>query len=255
MRTGQVLVIRGDYPFTVPVPPFVTSEVAPTRAAGEAGFGRWMPLLPQRGMRPRDPGRGGWVRSMGLMSAPWNLPEFVSDGTLAAALAPLGVDLLVRTDPVAWTRFDDLDLVLCARRAGPHDDSGFTRKPATKLTNAWVAGCVPLVFPEAGYLELARPDEDALVVRSAADVVAAVERLQLEPRLVERVQHGVRQRASEFGTAAVLDVWEQLLWSGQHPVTARRDAALDVIRTVTARVGRRLRRAVTRGGGGAARGA
>jgi hypothetical protein len=212
-RASSVIVVRADLPLSVSVPSFVTLELMPTRASiVDPARQRWMPLLPQRGLVPRDPDRGTGVTTLACKGFDFNLPPELRDGSLDQALAALGVHVVLDCDPSTWPDFRGVDVALCARRHNDAwDDSRYLRKPATKLVNAWAGGAVPLIAPQAAYLELARPGEDALVVSGADEIVAAVRRLTTDAALVRRLHAGGAARAAELSTERVLDTWEELL--------------------------------------------
>ena len=211
-RVPSIVVVRSDLPLAVSAPSFVTAEVMPNRTAiVDAARQCWVPLLAQRGLVPRRRRRGTSVHTLACKGFDFNLPSELRDGSLAEAVAPLGVSVRLDCDPATWPDFRRVDVALCARRHNDEwDDPRHLRKPATKLVNVWVGGAIPLVAPQAGYLELVRPNEDALVVAHADEIVGAVRRLTTDPELVRRLQRGGAARAGEFSSDHVLDAWEQL---------------------------------------------
>jgi hypothetical protein len=211
-RVPSIVVVRGDLPLAVSAPSFLTTEVMPNRASiVDTARQRWVPVLAQRGLRPRLRRRGSSVRTLACKGFDFNLPSELRDGSLAEAFAPLGVRVRLDCDPTTWPDFRRIDVALCARRHNDAwDDPRHLRKPATKLVNAWVGGAIPLVAPQAAYLELVRPDQDALVVAHVDEIVESVRRLTTDPELVRRLQQGGAARAREFSADRVLDAWEQL---------------------------------------------
>jgi hypothetical protein len=212
----SVVGVRADLPLGVAAPAFVGTEVMPNQASiVDPVRQRWLPLLPQRGLLARDPDRGATVAAVTCKGFEFNLPPEVRDGSLTAALDAIGVQLHLDGDPASWPDFRRADVALCMRRDNlDWDDPRHLRKPATKLVNAWAAGAIPLVAPQAGYLELARPGEDALVVTDLDDVVDAVRRLAGDADLVRRLQVGGAERAAELTTERVLDAWEAMFDGG-----------------------------------------
>jgi hypothetical protein len=209
----SVLLIRGDEPLYVRPPSFVQCEVMPTPSSvTDASTQRWVPLLPQRGMVTRDPKRRGTIETMVIKTMPNNAPSFVSDPGFARLLLDAGVRLRVDTQSPAWPDFSEIDLTLCMRQTGgPPDDELHSQKPPTKLINAWVAGTIPLVGAEQGYLDLAQDGVDSIAVRTPADIIAAVSTLRRSPELVARLEEGVALRGQEYGLERILDLWEELL--------------------------------------------
>lgn len=210
--------IRGDVPlsFLTNLPRAV--QVMPNRASICGPSQVWLPLLPQRGLRPRACSRRGRARSVGLLAYRFNVPSFLLGQEFQQALLCQDRWLVDRTwdgirgEP-SWHDFSGIDVVLCLRETPP--DGSLLRKPPTKLINAWCAGSIPIVSDrEVSCTELLRPDVDALVVSSPAEVLAALRRLD-DPEFVKRLEEGGRERAQEYSRESVLDAWAGLL--GRHP--------------------------------------
>jgi hypothetical protein len=246
LRVPSVVVVMGDHPRIDRVPRFVRAVIVPNPSGVVDARTRWVPLPPQRGMVPRRPERGRRIETMALKTGTPNVPDDLRDPEFAARLADLGVALRLDERPPAWPDFADVDLVLCTRRirAEWDADDAFARKPPTKLINAWVAGCIPVVYPEVSHLDLVEPDVDALVVRSPDDVVDAVRRLRSDPELVARLAAGVAARGAEFSMDRVLDRWEQELWDGEHAVTSRGAVAADALALAGEAIGYRWEQVV-----------
>jgi hypothetical protein len=146
-------------------------------------------------------GSGGRVER--VVTKGWRVhqPPYVLEG-LAAAVAPLGLALDVEMEDEAgrraWHDFARADVVLALRSDVVLGADGETGKPPTRLVNAWVAGAIPIVSPEAVYLRVGKPGEDMLVVRSQAELIAALARLRAEPALAERLFEASRVRGRDF---------------------------------------------------------
>lgn len=179
----------------------------------------WVPHWPQPGLLPRDPGRGDRFERIAYKGFLENLaPEFRS-GRWERFLAERGLAWVVDAMPFrgagtdlaasSWADFRDLDAVLAVRAPSPGREHS---KPATKLTNAWLAGVIPLLGPEPAFAELRRSELDYVEVRGVEEAMAAVERLRAAPgEIRRRIEHG-RSRAPEFGVDAVRRRWEELLF-------------------------------------------
>jgi len=212
---GRFAVIRSDAPlsWSFPVRPVV--ELMPTQAAVTRPWQRWLPPLPQRGLVPRRDERLGRIGSVAFKGALGTVPAELMAAEWTEELASRGIDWLldapadVDGEDQSWHDFADVDAVLCTRA----DRSGFVveRKPATRLINAWVAGCVPLADPEPGYLELGRGGRDAFFVVSAADTLATIDELNADAALLRQVEQRIRERAVEFAPEAVLERWHDML--------------------------------------------
>jgi hypothetical protein len=187
---------------------------------------------PQPGLVARDPARGDRLERLAYKGFADNLaPEFRGDAW-RRALAELGVDWQLdavefrgaATDRAVarWADYREVDAVLAvrpARRGREHS------KPATKLTNAWLAGVPALLGPEYAFRELRRSELDYLEVTDLTSARAAVARLRAEPTLYRTmVEHGA-ERAREFDAAAVAAQWESLLFDRLPALAASRSAS------------------------------
>ncbi|MFO1537815.1 MAG: glycosyltransferase [Actinomycetota bacterium] len=244
-RTARLALAEHDHPHPGRLPDYAGSRVAPTPTAARADpRSTWLPLLPQRALVPRDPARRGSVRTLAIKAHADNVPPGYRDPDVARRLGALGVELRIDDAVAAWPDFSAVDAVLCVARLQPRWDAGpsLPRKPPTKLVNAWAAGCVPLIAPQTGYLDLARPDEDAVVVESPAAVLAQVERLVGDPAALARIEAGVAARRPEFARDVVTDRWVEHLWAPDRGRPDRAAAARGVVRATADALRHRWRR-------------
>ena len=227
-RCPVVLLLRGDLPLHIVAPAYVGTELMPNaRSVRNPDRQRAMPLLPQRGMIRRANDRGELIDRLVLKSWRHNVPDYVLDPTFADRLKAIGVQLRVETEedsPPRWHDFSDVDVALCVRRFHPQYDidQEYIQKPPTKLVNAWCAGVIPLVAPEAAYLDLIADGHDALVVNGPEDILSALGRLKNDPAQARELFAGGQTKASDWSTDAVLGQWEVLLSSDlprTHPAT------------------------------------
>ena len=228
LRTGaRLLVIRGDRPFHCEAPVYTSVQVWPNPTSAQRCRGAWVPLLPQRGIVPRDSDLGNRLETVALYANPANVPSWVESETFTSGLSALGMRLVLHDQPEVWHDFSDSDVVLCVRGRDdglpPDDDERMLRKPPTKLVNAWVGGAIPLVQPEQGYLDLVRLSHDALLVRSEQDVLQALAQWRDDPGLAAHLREASLERGREFSTDRVLRRWTDLLASDLGP--SRRIAA------------------------------
>lgn len=227
LRGNPVVLVRNDYPLDIEVPASVSLELLPNRSSCATRPGLPMPPLPQRGLVRRDLTRGTVLESVALKSMPANLPTWLPK--VERMLRAIEMSIRVDSSPDNWPDFSTVDVALCARRRHPvyDPDHTYLRKPPTKLVNAWVAGAIPVVFPEEPYLELVRPGIDGLVAESPHDVAALLGELRGDPDRVRDMQAAISLRAEDVGVMAVLDCWERLLRLPPRRAP-RRVAALDL---------------------------
>lgn len=221
-RHAQVL-IRGDRDasWQPPVEPDVTVVPNGTGDRRPQGRGtvRFIPLLPQRGLIPRDADRRGSLSTVAFKGNPENVPDYLRDGAFVRTLEDLGftlrLDVPTDTDGRGnrWHDFAEVDVSLCVRAASPSDD--LRRKPATRLINSWLAGAVPLVAPEPAYLELCRDGDDAFIVDGPDAIVTLLGRLKHDTITLQRVESAVDDRARHFLPSVIVERWDQLLFGTQ----------------------------------------
>jgi len=201
--------------------------------------GRWadgrrrfaVPHWPQPGLRPRDPARGERLERVAYKGFLDNLAPELRDEAWRRRLAAMGIDWQLDApafrgaatdrDVARWADYRDVDAVLAVRPAHRGREHS---KPATKLTNAWLAGVPALLGPEYAFRELRRSELDYLEVADADAAAAGLARLRGEPALYRAmVEHGAA-RAREVDVAAVAAAWETLLVE-RLPAAAARPAA------------------------------
>lgn len=212
---GRYALIRADAPvaFRMPVRPVL--DVMPVQASAQHGYQRWLPPLPQRGLVPRQPGRFGSIRSVAFKGNPENVPPDMKTESWAAALATRGIrwwpDVPKNTDgsDQRWHDFAEVDVAICMRN--PAKALDIERKPATRLVNAWRAGCVPLAHPEPAYRELGTDGTDLFFVEDAASCLQVLDRLNDDLELLHRVENQIRLRREDYGLEVVLPKWRDAL--------------------------------------------
>jgi hypothetical protein len=79
------------------------------------------------------------------------------------------------------------------------------------LVNAWQAGCVAFVGPEAGYRDERRSELDYFEVSNASEALAGMQRLAREPGLYRAMVENGRRRALEHTPDAIATVWRETL--------------------------------------------
>jgi len=212
---GRYALIRADAPveFRLPVRPVV--DFVPLRSAAAEGWQRWLPPLPQRGLVPRSPDRYGRIRSVAFKGNPENVPPELWTGGWEAKLASRKIacvlDVPRATDgsDQAWHDFSAVDVVLCVRNPPKRRD--LARKPATRLLNAWAAGCIPFVEREPAYLELVHDGEDSFVVDGLDHCLDVLDDLAADPARIGGLERGVERQRGNLAPAVVLARWAQAL--------------------------------------------
>ena len=236
---GRFAVVRSDAPasWTFPVRPVV--EFMATRQAVQRSWQQWLPPLTQRGLVPRRRERYGQIRCLAFKGNHGTVPPVLRSAEWTDALAARGIEwrldapeLKDRSDQ-SWHDFATVDAVLCTRVARSSDI--VERKPATRLINAWVAGCVPLVDPEVSYLELGTDGSDAFFVDTPLDGLDVLDRLNGNRDLLRGVELRIGERASEYAATTTFQRWRDALLAAAEPTGEAGRRRVRSVRLVRAR--------------------
>lgn len=166
----------------------------------------YLPLFPEPGLVPRDSSRGPKLERMAYMGRIAHLAEPFRSPAFRSDLRKMGIELEIRESD--WWDYTEIDAVLAIRQA-PREL--LRTKPATKLYNAWIAGCIPFLGDEPAYAALRRSELDYIHVSSTRDVLAGVCRLQEDPPYAAAMRENAANRAREFTTERIVETWENLL--------------------------------------------
>ncbi|MBM7466738.1 hypothetical protein [Microbacterium esteraromaticum] len=202
-RMPGMVVLRVDTYLSVRAPSFTTLEAMPTRASVRLSRQRVLPLLPQRGIRPRDAGRGDRLETVAIKAYSYNVPAW-ADARFRSSLTELGMTLRVDTEHDGrWEDFRDVDVVLCTHGRGVDERS----KPPTKLIAAWHGGAIPVCGSYAGYTETGVDGETMVLADgdSADALLVALRRLRDAPELASRIRSALPSAAAAHSAEAVLD--------------------------------------------------
>lgn len=211
-RRGGVAVIRNDVPLYVRSPKFVTLEVMPTHASvshQEAQI--FLPLLPQRGIIPRNQNRAPRISVVGLKAYEANVPKWIP--MLRERLSEQAVELRVDTGRPGerpWEDFADIDAALCVHPDVLFDDR---RKPPTKLINAWTASVIPICGSSVGYKELAVNGQDALFASNVEEIAQAIQRVNSDPIVAAALLENSARRGLDYSAVHLLPLWYATLCS------------------------------------------
>ncbi len=162
---------------------------------------------PQPNLVPRDPGRGATIERVGYVGYLEQLGEVFKKGG-GGKMEDLGVEFVLRETPATWHDYSDLDLCLAIRDVS---SCWIRTKPATKLTNAWLAGCPALLGPEPAYRYWGEPGVDYFEVATISDVARVLSTLRADADIYRRAVEIGRQKASLHNENSVLHQWAAVL--------------------------------------------
>ncbi len=207
------MLIRSDAPPHAALPIRPVREYMPTASSVREPWQRWLPPLPQRGLLPRRAERRGRIESVAFKGNPENVHPVLKSRAWSDALAERGIQWLLdvpsRTSgsDQTWHDFREVDIVLCMRSPERSEKYGSV-KPATKVINAWLAGCVPIAEREPGYLELGRDRRDIVFVNSPEEALEVIDWLRANTRALTRLEQAGRERGGEFDPVKMIDRWK-----------------------------------------------
>ena len=162
----------------------------------------YIPHWPQPGLIERDRSRGQSIENISFFGKACHLKEDFLQQHFKDAFLELSCELKVHESD--WSDYSKTDLVM-AIRDGHRFYLDF--KPASKLVNAWKAGCPIFVSREAGYAELRQSDLDFLEVESPAEVVSKIKHLKENPEIYNSMVINGQKRAVEFTSEAITNQW------------------------------------------------
>lgn len=176
---------------------------------------RLMCLWPQRHVCPRDPARGNKIETISYFGGPGGLSPAFYSSDFKRALEDRGLSLNLCFDTNLWGNYRDTDLVIAVRNH--HHSALIETKPASKLLNAWQAGCVALLGKEPAYRSIGEEGKNYFEVETPEAVIAVIDRLKNNPELYQHVREAGAAKFSDYNAEALTQQWIDLL---EGPVTA-----------------------------------
>lgn len=179
-------------------------EVVQSPANLESRSCHYIPHWPMPDLHPRNPSRGNHVARVGYFGLERNLAARFRAPDFRDRLSERGVTLVIRDDPARWNDYSDIDLVLAVRDGTP---DFLASKPATKLFNAWLAGCPALVGAEPAYRHHAVDDLSLLAVSSPEELLGAVDRYRGNPEAYACARRRCAELARTIDEESTVRAW------------------------------------------------
>jgi hypothetical protein len=180
----------------------------------------FLPFWPQAGLMPRHRSRGSRLQRMAYFGRTSAAPAWFYDPSWHSALASLGVVFEIRND--RWFDYSQVDVALAHRTETP---TMLRQKPASKLTNAWLAGTPALLADEPAYAKLRRSDLDYISIESPANVLAALWQLRSTPAKYAAMVDNGRRRSADYSVESIKARWMQFLLDDVVPAAIAWQAA------------------------------
>jgi hypothetical protein len=188
---------------------FADIEVVQNAASADGVRAFHVPHWPQPGLLPRDPRRGGALRTLLFPGTPQNLHPGFRAQPWQDFLQARGLEFRChyatpQGAPPAWQDYRDVDVMLAIRPSGA---ILVRNKPAWKLFNAWLAGVPAILGPESGYRDLREGPLDFIEATGPDDAMAAIDRLLSEPGLYAAMVDNGRTRGGAYTNTATVQAW------------------------------------------------
>ncbi len=164
---------------------------------------------PQPGIIPRDPDRQHRMEQLCYKGRVRNLYKVFRSDEFVEDLKKIGVTFEIDAyDGLRgehnWNDYAHSDAVLAIRNLTIYDMS---KKPASKLVNAWFADIPALMGPEPAFRELGTNGEDYLEIRTPQDAIDAITTLKSNPDLYHKIIANGRKRREAYSETALTQMW------------------------------------------------
>lgn len=166
----------------------------------------YIPHWPQPGLLRRDSCRCEKLENIAYFGNKENIDDFYKSERFKKNLESMGMRLVIQNE--RWWDYRNVDVVLAIRTG---TDFFLSTKPASKLVNAWMAGCPAILGKESGYRELRLSEDDYFEARGPDDVLAILEILRKNPGQVARMRENGLRRAEAFSVESIVQKWVQFL--------------------------------------------
>lgn len=163
----------------------------------------YLPAMLQEGIQPRK-AEGSRFQKIGYLGAPENLDSQLKDARFAEFLETIGCELVVRENPVGWTNYADLDAIVAIRSFSKRS---VRNKPANKLINSWLGGCIPILGKEFEFAQLGNNGEDYFEVTSMDELKRILRSLSEDLNFREKIYSNCRRRAEEYSKDIIFEYW------------------------------------------------
>ncbi|MEM6254233.1 MAG: glycosyltransferase [Cyanobacteria bacterium P01_D01_bin.156] len=109
-----------------------------------------------------------------------------------------------------WNDYQTIDAIVAIRQFNLKR-SGYGRKPATKLYNAWLAGVPAILGRELAYRAEGTVGVDYLEANSMAELLTYIDQLQQNLELRKALIEAGYKRSQYYTSAAITQRWQQFL--------------------------------------------
>ena len=171
----------------------------------------YIPHWPQPGLIPRDSKRGNRFENIAFFGESQNLAPELRYLSWEQKLREMGLKwhLVGRDKSHTWNDYSYVDAIVAVRQF--NRPVNYTWKPALKLYNAWHAGVPAILGEESAYQEARENQWDYLEVKSFDDLIEALEELQKNTELKQKMLENARNRAAKINSTQITQIWQNLI--------------------------------------------
>lgn len=194
-----------------PAHPFANMHIVQNmRQSKHLRNAHFVPHWPQPLLVPRDSARGNRFEHVVYYGDEVNLAAELQTQAWRDAVANLGLTWTIRGDASPLkASFADADVIVAVRS---FQKTGFVRKPASKLFNAWIAGVPAILGVEIAFQEQRKSQLDYIEVHSVDEAVQALRRLAASPELRNRMIENGKLRTEEVTVPVITERWRTVLF-------------------------------------------
>ncbi|WP_434524388.1 glycosyltransferase [Photorhabdus asymbiotica] len=165
----------------------------------------FLPHWPQPNLKSRSKDSNE-IKTIGFFGHVDALPDFFTDKNLISELSKRGITLRISTND--WTNYSGVDIAISFRKEYNLD---LMRKPASKLINAWSAGC-PLICDNEPSMRAIRISElDYLIAKTPEQFIEAVDQLRNQPDLYTSMVSNGKKRFEQYDRESTVKKWFSLI--------------------------------------------
>lgn len=184
------------------------SEIIQSPYSKEIDNNYFIPHWPQPSLIQRDEKRANNITNVGYFGESKYIPNRFKSKMFLEKLANLGIHFRVIDEKSLWNDYSDIDVVFAIRDGAPYY---LASKPASKLVNAWLAGCPAIVGSEPVFSYYKRSNQDFIEASSVEDVLIALQTLKDNPAKYQEMRDNAKNRALEFSSQIIENSWVETI--------------------------------------------
>ena len=167
----------------------------------------FMEHWPQPGLKPRIASRDRF-ENIAFIGNPGQLDQCFRTEKFKRDVSKMGLNFKIVDSLEKWNDFREIDCILAVRDLS---SKMVTRRPATKLFNAWLAGVPAILGPEAGFRKKRESHLDYIEARNYLEVIEAIKMLKNNPFLRKKMIENGLERGKDYTFEKTLNRWKYFI--------------------------------------------